>query len=797
MNRIVYLLAAFLGMTCALALESGVSVVDFTQGAGTWHRRIWKNGGKEFELIDLKIRPEDPENVSETPAALMLPLTFPGDGEYVSPIPGPLGAWRMATHLEFSFQIPDDLPEGTMASIFTKDNDHLWRQVRRAVSSFEKDGSVYKFRVSIRGAESVGEWDCLGHRRPWNALTVKNLLEYGVRFELDTGVKAEFDGNILLTDVRLLFLDAPKSLAVSDFEYAPLNPRIGQRIEFTFKLNCWLSDPYDPAKTKIEAEITRPDAKEDGTGIERIGGFYYEDFLYDREERDKTKCLTPYGEPCFKIRYCPRVVGKHKITIRLNIDEKKLELPEMTFEATPAFDDYHGFVHCDPTNDQYLAYDDGTVYWGLGMNVRSPFDNRYYEVAPYSPWQDQGLSVYEKLFKTYREHGINTAEVWMCSWWLALEWINDAPGFHGVGQYNQYRAWMLDYIVRLAEENGIKLIIVINNHGKFGMSYDTEWKRNPYSKELGGFLDRCEEYFSNAEAKRRFKNLADYMVARWSASPNVLFWKLFTEVDLTGPDISYYQRTGDIAAWHREMGGYLKGIDIYQHPITTHWMLSYHRIDAATSSVAELDLLTTDAYYSGGGTAQLINLLRGSRDFAKAKKKPMVITEFGGSSYADNMSNLVKQVEVGLWTGFFSEMPILPMYWWFALVEDKELYNYYDAIRLFGEKEDRRGMTSTAFDVPETSLQASELRKNDRLMYWIFDKAFFFPDVENLTPVVQNGKKMTVMAPEPGEYTMEFWSPSNGKLMETKDLSVVKDAKTIELALPSFSRSIAVKIIKK
>ena len=245
------------------------------------------------------------------------------------------------------------------------------------------------------------------------------------------------------------------------------------------------------------------------------------------------------------------------------------------------------------------------------------------------------------------------------------------------------------------------------------------------------------------------------------------------------------------------MGGYLKGIDIYQHPITTHWMLSYHRIDAAISAVPELDLLTTDAYYSGGGTAQLINLLRGSRDFAKAKQKPMVITEFGGSSYADNMSNLVKQVEIGLWTGFFSEMTILPMYWWFALIEDKELYNYYDAIRLFGEKEDRRGMSSTAFDVPNTSLQASELRKNDRLMYYIFDKAFFFSDVENLAIAEQNGKKMVVMAPEPGEYIMEFWSPSNGKLLETKDLTVAKENKVIELALPSFSRSVAVKIIKK
>ena len=69
--------------------------------------------------------------------------------------------------------------------------------------------------------------------------------------------------------------------------------------------------------------------------------------------------------------------------------------------------------------------------------------------------------------------------------------------------------------------------------------------------------------------------------------------------------------------------------------------------------------------------------------------------------------------------------------------------------------------------------------------------------MENLAIAEQNGKKMVVMAPEPGEYIMEFWSPSNGKLLETKDLTVAKENKVIELALPSFSRSVAVKIIKK
>ena len=80
MKRLIYLLAVIVTMAAVWAQEGGVSVVDFTKGAGTWQRRVWKNGGKEFDMSALDVRPEDPENVSECPAALVLPLKFPGDG---------------------------------------------------------------------------------------------------------------------------------------------------------------------------------------------------------------------------------------------------------------------------------------------------------------------------------------------------------------------------------------------------------------------------------------------------------------------------------------------------------------------------------------------------------------------------------------------------------------------------------------------------------------------------------------------------------------------------------------------
>ena len=36
-------------------------------------------------------------------------------------------------------------------------------------------------------------------------------------------------------------------------------------------------------------------------------------------------------------------------------------------------------------------------------------------------------------------------------WWLALEWMEDAPGNHGVGHYNQFRAWKLDRLFEFSQ----------------------------------------------------------------------------------------------------------------------------------------------------------------------------------------------------------------------------------------------------------------------------------------------------------------------------------------------------------
>jgi hypothetical protein len=615
-------------------------------------------------------------------------------------------------------------------------------------------------------------------------------LEYGCSFELDTGVEESFAGVIGLGSVSLSGKGDPAgSSPVRDVSFTPRSPHVGGMFELSFRIDRWYSDPFDPEHVSILGEVTRPDGES-----ERVRGFYYEGFLYDRQIRDKTKVLTPYGAPSFRVRYSPRVAGEHVLRVSATVEGKTIVLPALTFTARASLPGYKGVVKIDPENPRLLAYGDGDPFWGVGLNVRSPYDTRYLKVAPYSTWENEGLPMYDRLFATYEKHGISIVEVWMSSWWLALEWINDAPGFHGVGYYNPYRAWMLDHILREAEKHGIYVILVFNNHGKFGALNDTEWTRNPYNVANGGFLKSCEEYFTNARAKTAFRRLCDYIVARWGYSPNILSWKLFTEIDLTGTSYEYYLKP-EVADWHREMGAYLREIDPYDHLITTHWMLGYHRINDAIATLPELDLLTTDAYYQGAGAqSRLLEMLRGGAQFAVAKGKPLLITEFGGSPHADSMGNLIKQAHLGIWTGFFHEGPAAPMFWWFALVDEKDLYGFYDALNAYTAGENRRGLTSSYQEAPELGLAVNEMRDKTRLYIWAFDTAYYFSEEENLTPRQIDNAVLKRPALAPGEYEMELWDCVQGRLLETRGLTVKQGQAEMSLALPTFTRDIALKV---
>lgn len=752
----------------------------FGEGPGGWQRRQWQaDGSAVIAKLETVAAPE-----GHTGTWLRLPLAFPSQPEFVAAVQQSWEGWQQ---LRFRFFFPQDLPEDTVLTLFSKDWDHLWRQIRMPAPP--ERGGVVAVTVPIAGPEASQQWEPCGHERPWHQLTPRSLLEFGCAIGPDTGSTDPYQGEVLLLDVSLLQPGrVTTEHGIADLRVAPRAPRLGERIEVTFRLTDDYRDPFAAESVRVEAVVTTP-----AGSTETVRGFYYEGFLHDPQIADMTRALTPYGQPCFKVRYCPRSTGRHTMAVSATVEGRTISLPGIPFTAQAARPGYRGFVRRDAEHPKYLAWEDGSHFWGIGLNVRSPFDLRYLRVAPYSVWRDEGLPLYARLFQRYREAGIDMVEVWMSSWWLALEWINDAPGFHGVGYYNPYRAWMLDAIIEEAEKNGIQLLLVFHNHGKFGALNDTEWARSPYNTANGGFLANCEEYFSNDRARATFRQLCDYIVARWGASPNILTWKLFTEIDLTGTSYDFYTNPV-MAEWHREMGAYLKQIDLYDHLVTTHWMLGYHRINDAVATLPELDFLTTDAYYQGGGTAQLLAMLRGGNEFAAGKQKPLLITEYGGSPHADSMGNLIRQAHLGIWTGFFHEAPATPMFWWFALIDEKDLYGFHTALRRYSDGEDRRGLRPALREIPSSSLVINELRDNSRLFAWGFDAAYYLSDAENLRPATHVDTLFETPALAAGDYTVELWDVARGQVAETRPLTVRSGEANLAIPLPQFEKDFALKI---
>jgi len=754
--------------------------------AGGWQRRVYDAAGNP-QTSPLEGVAAAEGTKTESPRWVKLPVTLPGDNEFVVPLPPQrLRGWR---RLDVQLLLPEGLPRTTDIYFFTKDWDSLWRQIR--LPAVPQRGLV-RFDLPLTGDEAARRWEPCGHSRPWHPLTAGQVMEFGCAFKPATGAKDTFTGDVFLVGAWLS--DAPSPFdepRIRNFGWAPQAPRVGEKLEVTFELHADYTDPFDAQDVLVSGMVATP-----AGAPEPVRGFYFEDFLFNPAAKEFTSALTPYGYPSFKVRYTPRQAGEHTMALTVRAGGDQWTLPPVVFEVQPAATSYHGYLRVDAKDPRLFAWDSGAPFWGLSMNVRSPFDNRYLTTAPYSNWRDEGLLLYERLFAEYEKHGITVVEVWMCSWWLGLEWINEAPGYHGVGYMNPYRAWMLDRILGWAEQHGIYLIVVMNNHGKFGMTYDTEWARNPFNVANGGYLQSCEEYFSDARAKKAFQKYADYTLSRWTHSPHILMWKLFTEVDLTGNTLEFYLNPV-VADWHKEMGAYVKNHDWYKHPITTHWMLSYNRINDAIADLPELDVLTTDAYYQQNGTRQLLELLWGGARMSETKKKPLLVTEFGGGPYADSMGNLMKQAHLGIWTGYFCGSPVAPLYWWFALVEEKNLYPYYDVLHKFTQgDEDRRGMAARTEELADKKIMLCELRSPERVLLWGMDTDFYLPDNENPVPIERGDVTLPVAGLAPGAYAVEYWNIETGAVARRDTLNVANAGETLTLKLPPFRKDFAVKIRK-
>jgi len=126
------------------------------------------------------------------------------------------------------------------------------------------------------------------------------------------------------------------------------------------------------------------------------------------------------------------------------------------------------------------------------------------------------------------KNGENYTRIWMIHWNIALEWSGGE--YPGLGHYHLGKAKWFDEILELAEKYGIYIMLCLESFNNLRISQPyPAYDSNPYAKENGGMLQKPEQFFTNPEARRLFKQRLRYLVARYSYSTNILCWEFWNE----------------------------------------------------------------------------------------------------------------------------------------------------------------------------------------------------------------------------------------------------------------------------
>jgi len=679
--------------------------------------------------------------------------------------------WRGAGTLSFTVSLPEDASVSCLVVPYVKDRDYNWYE---AESQQVYAGMTRVCTVDI--SEFSTEWKPFGHLNAWDGYVKQQIREFGLRCYFSR----PYSGRIYLDGVETAAeLPVPVSF-LSQFRVNSARvPKFG-RYEASFTLPASFANPYDPDEVSIDGQFRCPSGR-----TVSIPAFLFHDYVRSLEIDGEH--LYPVGAHEWRVRFTPTETGTYSWTLTVSAGGQRVSFACPEFEAVPS--DNPGFLRFDRHDPNWLSFDTGGFFRPLGLTLRSPDDQ--WQPYPYEfpVEKGRGTFTYDRYFRKMGEAGMNYARVWMAAWWHGIEWSPSyASHYQGLGRYSQQGAWQLDYTLGLAEQNRIYLTLVLLNHGTLVCDParpTVEWWDNPYNELNGGMLRTPSEFFTNSEAQRYIKRRLRYIVGRWAYSPSIAFWELWNEVDLTD---SY--NTANVAAWHTRICPYLRSLDPWEHPITTHNCRPQN--DPAVWALPVIETIVGNAY-----NASVVSAVR---DFLVQRlpyRKPVMVNEFG---VGGNAAVLRRNLHAGIWAS--SVLPFFgtAIFWWWPFVDYYDLYRAeYAPLAAFLRNEDFRGMNLRMAECriaggPHASRCGAVGMQNDEVGYfWVYDTFLF--DAVSAAPTVNlqgQGLSLVVSSFREGVYLVEYWDTARGVIASSEQRAFAGKEQT--LPLPAFSTDIAVKI---
>jgi hypothetical protein len=414
---------------------------------------------------------------------------------------------------------------------------------------------------------------------------------------------------------------------------------------------------YHPAQVNVVAVFTTPSA-----GTVEVPGFYYRP--YTRMGGSGWESLTQDGAGLFKIRSAWPEVGDYTYQVLSRSVRGDQVLGVGAFSVTASGDP--GYVRRSATAPLYLQFDSGAPYFAIGENMCWP--------------QGGGTYDYDVWMPNLASHGGNYLRLWLINEWnmLGLEHLSLAPNDgNGLGRYDQKAAWRIDYILDLAQQLGVKVMMCVDSFNSVDATgIYGQWNRSPYNSANGGPCANPWDFFTDAQAKALFEQRLRYLVARYGYQTSVLSWEFWNEVDLaTGYD------SASVAAWHQQMGQYLRARDPWAHLITTSFANTDG--DPAVDALPELDYVQSHNYGSHDMAATISMYCRQKvEDYGKPHYFGEFGTDWQGTGNPSDLEGI--HLHNGLWSAMLSRSAGTAMLWWWdSYVEPYHLYGVFAPVAAF------------------------------------------------------------------------------------------------------------------
>lgn len=712
--------------------------------------------------------------------------------------------WKGYTRLSFDLWVPASaaqLGDAFDCWIYLKDRSYYWYQ-----TPLLKDPRTLKRTVKLRGdswqhfeldiSPTSTIWQPGGHKHLWDLNALHRPREFGLRF---FGRKP-WEGVVYLDNVTLNGRQTPLGKLVADKPAAnrPLTIQASassvptyEKFELTFPLDAQYENPFDPEIVDVEGHFVAPSGAEI-----TVPGFCYQEY-----ERGQTpegyERLTPVGKPCWKVRFAAKEAGEYRYWVTITDARGKATSTPAKFTATAPVKP-QGYVRVSTKDPQYFEFENGDWYWPIGINMRDGGDDATNQKGTYD---------FDLYFKRFHEEGLNFVRTWMCAWWGGIEWSDQYHSrFDGVGRYNLYNAWRLDYCVNLARQYDLYLEITFNSHGQVRRDkFDEEWTYSPWNTRNGGYVASPAQFFTSPDVKRDFRNRYRYIVARWGYSRNVMSWDLWNEVDL----VENYD-TQAVAAWHQEMAKYLKATDPWKHIIQTHICL-FWSFGNELWTLPEMEVVQSDAYWDnkkdGRSDMGMLQSYSGKvnpgNNFEALFKKPFVFIEYGPKTA--EMRGLKpgdwrNRFRVGLWTSAVMPTAASSMFWYPQEWEQYKLYRYQKPLQKLFAGYDRRGQylrLRNVFVEGADALRATGMASDRLAFFYVHDPAAVGPEDRSEIKDVKTGAAVSVLGMSAGTWKVDFVDTVTGDVTSSIETQVEAQTLKMRFELPAVADDLLVRAERK